>query len=363
MTNQVVLPGGGRIAGFDGLRAIAVVATISVHLGHRWLDGVSVFFVLSGFLITGLLISSDDQSLWRFWGRRVLRLYPALLLYLAGVAVFAALGWATVPVAAYVAGLLYLTNYAAFPALGRETSHLWSLAVEEQYYLLWPVVLLWARRMAMPLCVAAVGLSWWWRAYPPYDPTRYVERFFLPAADSVLIGCLAALLVCARPDHPVARAVMRTNLSLVAGVGVIVLSALVMPAVPERGDHVAATLLEAERVGVALVLLWVCGHQRSWLVRVLEVSPLRYLGVISYGVYLWQGLFVRNGPGDPQVVLHEWPWNVVATVAAAALSYEFVERRLLRLKDRLRPATAAGQAPEAGPALRPEGTSSWARAD
>jgi peptidoglycan/LPS O-acetylase OafA/YrhL len=327
----------------DGIRAIAVVATISVHLGHRWLDGVSVFFVLSGFLITGLLVSSGDRSLWQFWGRRMLRLYPALLLYLVGVAVFAALGWATVPMLAYVMGLLYLTNYVPFPLLSRETSHVWSLAVEEQFYLLWPVLLLWGRRLVFPVCSAAVGLSWWWRSFPPVDPSRYVERFFLPAADSVLIGCITALLVCPRPSHPVARALLRTHLSLVLGVCVVGVSTLVVPETPSRGDFVSATLLEAERVGVALVLLWLCGHQSARLVRLLELAPLRYLGVISYGVYLWQGLFVRNGPGDPQVFLHEWPWNVMATLVAAAFSYELVERRVLRLKERLRPASVGSQ--------------------
>lgn len=344
VTKQVVLPGGGRIAGFDGIRAIAVLATISTHLGHRWLDGVSVFFVLSGLLITGLLMKSGDRSLQRFWGRRVLRLYPALLLYLAGLAVFAALGWATVPAVAYVAGVLYLTNYVSFPSLGRETSHLWSLAVEEQYYVLWPIVLLWARRIALPLCLVGVGLSWWWRTYPPIDATRYVERFFLPAADSVLIGCVAALVVCARTDQPLVRAVLRSHLTLTVGLVVVVISSAISPQVPERGDYAASALLELERVAVALVLLWVCGHQGSRLVRLLELAPLRYLGVISYGVYLWQGLFVRNGPGDPQVFLHEWPWNVVATVAMAALSYELVERPILRLKGRL--------GPQAGPVSR-----------
>lgn len=336
-----MLPGGGRIAGFDGIRAIAVVATICTHLGHRWLDGVSVFFVLSGFLITGLMMNNQDRSLLRFWGRRILRLYPALLLYLAGVAVFAALGWATVPLVAYAAGVLYLTNYAPFPALARETSHLWSLAVEEQYYVLWPIVLLWARRLALPACLAGVALSWWWRSYPPIDPSRYVERFFLPAADSVLIGCITALVVYAQADHPLVRAVLRSHLLLAVGVGTVVGLSAVWQQVPERGHYAASTLLELERLAVAAVLLWVCAHQGSRLVRVLEVPPLRYLGVISYGVYLWQGLFVRNGPGDPRVFLHEWPWNVVATIAVAALSYELVERPLLRLKDRLRPRVPA----------------------
>ncbi|GAA1777260.1 hypothetical protein GCM10009795_024200 [Nocardioides hankookensis] len=330
----VVVPGRGRIAGFDGLRAIAVAATISTHLGHKWADGVTMFFVLSGFLITGLLMNSGDRSVWRFWGRRVLRLYPALVLYLIAVAAFGVLGWATVPWEALVAGGFYLTNYAPFPALARETSHLWSLAVEEQFYVLWPLVMVWGRRIALPLAIAGVCASWWWRTYPPADLNHYVDRYFLPAADAILIGCILALLVCARPGHRVVRAVAHTPVTLVVSIAAI--------AAPLLSDSlwIDANYLEIQRLAIALLLLWVCGNQRSWPVRLLEVQPILYLGTISYGIYLWQGLFVRNGPIDPVIVLHEWPWNVLATVAAATLSYELVERRFLRLKDRFRPRPA-----------------------
>lgn len=329
-----VLPGQGRIAGFDGLRAIAVVATISVHLGHRWLDGVALFFVLSGFLITGIMLKDGDRSTWRFWGRRVLRLYPALLLYLLGMWVFVLAGWASVPWLAFVAGALYLTNYVPFPLLARETSHLWSLAVEEQFYLLWPIVMFWARRLALPACAVGISVSCWWRVNPPTDPTRYVDRYFLPAADAILIGCFVALVVCGRPEHPVVRAVLRSPATLITGLAVLAYPWVMSIDWDAQLDQPA--YLEAQRLALVLVLLWVCGNQHSWVVRALEVPPLRYLGMISYGVYLWQGLFVRNGPGDPRMILHEWPWNVIATFGAAVLSYELVERRFLALKDRFR---------------------------
>ena len=80
------------------------------------------------------------------------------------------------------------------------------------------------------------------------------------------------------------------------------------------------------------------------MVTAFEWQPLRYLGRISYGIYLWQGVFVRNGPGDPAGWFHRWPYNVILTVIAAILSFEFVERRFLRLKNRTRQATPISSA-------------------
>lgn len=108
---------------------------------------------------------------------------------------------------------------------------------------------------------------------------------------------------------------------------------LVIPWLPPQPG--AILLLELQRVGVACGVVWICWNQTSGIVRALEWPPLRYVGRISYGVYLWQGLFLRNGPADPAGWFHRFPFNVGLTFAVAAASFELVERRFLTLKSRL----------------------------
>jgi len=339
----VIVPGGGHIRGFDGVRAIAVAFVIIIHLGayigdrarFRPLgDGVMIFFVLSGFLITGLLLNDSARRLGRFYARRALRLYPALLLYLCAVALFGVLGYTSVPSAALVAGALYVSNYMPHTSIARETSHLWSLGVEEQFYRVWPLVIFYVRRWALAVAVAAIAASWLWRLYPPHDPSRYVDRYFLPAADSILFGCIAALVVCG--NSMLAARTLRWCSS--PTVLVAALCCYVSPALQHANAagevNNASPLAYVQRLGVVLVLLWICCNQTSPVVRALEFRPVRYLGRISSGIYLWQGLFVRNGPGDPAGWFDRPPFNVILAIACAAVSFELVERRFLALKDR-----------------------------
>lgn len=349
-----VMPGQGYIRGFDGLRAIAVLLVISIHLGAYngrysgyayFADGVAIFFVISGFLITGILLNDQHRSILRFFARRMLRLYPALLLYVAGLTVFARMGWATVPAGATVTALTYTSNYAPFTSSARETSHLWSLGVEEQFYLVWPMVIFYMRRLAPLLAIAGIGAAWWLRVYPPIDKAHYVDRYFIPAADSILIGCLAALIICPRfrTSTTVQRLTSAPETLFVAIICFVAPKWLLLPYLSERQQ--VFVNLEIQRVGVALLVLWICTNQASGLVRRLEWRPLRYLGRISYGVYLWQGLFVRNGAADPAGWFQRWPYNFILAICVAALSYELVERRFLRLKNRM----SAGRADDDDP--------------
>ncbi len=346
---EATLPGEGYIRGFDGMRALAVMMVIQGHLGFTqgtfepfsgMNDGVAIFFVMSGFLITGLLLREQDKGgiqVLRFYGRRILRLYPALLLYVAGVAIADWLDIATVKPVAYVASLTYLMNYISPANHSRELSHLWSLAVEEQFYLTWPLVMKYARRIVMPLAVVALIASFWLRVHP-LDPTnRLIPRWFLPAADSILLGSVAALIVVPRYRS---TAWMRRLLSSpeCLMLAVVAYTAFKWSVIPGIGvGNSAFVLLYIQHAGVVLGLIWICTNQQSLLVRTLELAPIAYLGRISYGIYLWQGLFVRNGPADPRSWVHEFPVNVVLSVAVAALSYSLVERRFLSIKRYFKP--------------------------
>ena len=278
-SSNLIPPGKGYIRGFDGLRAIAVLMVISNHLdtaGGKYFnitDGVMIFFVMSGFLITGILLNDVHRSIVRFFARRVLRLYPALILYLGAVVIFGRFGWSNAIPMAVIAGFAYFTNFVPTRILARETSHLWSLGVEEeQFYLVWPfvVVISHLRRLTLPLAVIGVAASWALSVWPIDDPTRHVERMFIPAADSILMGCIVALIVCSS---------IGISHKVVAFRGVLAVAVacylaprwLTIPIVSARMSEVAVSYVQ--RLGVVVLILWVCSQQASRL-----VSPASGMG-------------------------------------------------------------------------------------
>ena len=355
--------------GLDGLRAIAVAGVFLYHSRIDWLPGgflgVDLFFVLSGYLITSLLLveweARNRIDLRRFWWRRARRLLPALV-----VVVLAALILASVFARAdlsktrgdAVSSLLYYTNWhliianhSYFARMGNPSllGHLWSLAVEEQFYIVWPLLLvpglvLLGRKRLPLLVVAGIGGSaalMWLLYNPEGDPSRVYygtdTRAFL-----LLMGILLALVWPA-----IER--LRRSLPLLELLGIAALVATVLlfrqmqdfnPTLYRGGDLAAAFCFA--------VLIAAVAHPRTGIGRALGVAPLRWLGERSYGIYLWHLPVVElMRPG----VDISWtgPGVVVAQAAiilsAAALSYRFVEqpirtgilqRRLAQLSRRLR---------------------------
>ena len=344
----------GRILGFDGLRAIAVVLVVFSHAGliegGVWESsgmarvfnaqvGVQIFFVLSGLLITHLLLAEHARTgridLTRFYLRRVLRIFPV---YYAAIALSFALAVAdiySIHPRAFVAAIVYVMNFAPWDFMEATFSHFWSLAVEEHFYFFWPlaVVLARGRVLAAGLITATtVLLMLLWLAFPPVFvvelvPSHPVGRWTIPAALPILIGCLAATLLW-----------RRTLTSGVARVlGIAGLLAFLLPAIPSAQALVPAalhTLLSS--AAIAAMMAFVVCSPRSLVVKLLELRPLIYLGSISYGIYIWQGIFSGNGPYRQQP---GWPPDplvgAVLAVAVAALSYHFFEEPILRYKDRL----------------------------
>jgi peptidoglycan/LPS O-acetylase OafA/YrhL len=357
-------PGGGdagrlaRRPGLDGLRAVAVLSVIAFHFGATWLPGgfigVDVFLVLSGFLITALLLaeraSTGRVAVGAFWARRARRLLPALLLLLAVLSAWAAL-WATAEQAAGLrrdagAALLYVANWwfiadsaqymaAAEPSL---LLHTWSLGLEEQWYVILPllaVALLRGRtattvRLLIVLAGLAIGsalLMAWLAAHGAEHARVYYgtdTRLF-----ALLLGALAATLVH-RYGWP------RPRLADVSGVGALV------------GLAVAATRLGplhpfAFRGGLVLVAVAAAGvvvaaaTPGTVLGRLLAWRPLVAVGVVSYGLYLW------HWPMHRLLLDQPWWWRLAVAGAAATVSYLAIERPVRRatwagIPLRLRPA-------------------------
>ena len=342
----------------DGLRGLAVAAVVAFHTGHLrggWL-GVDMFFVLSGFLITGLLLQERTTegtiSLPAFWRRRALRLLPALALVLVAVAVYAR--WYALPRELHqlrvdvVSTLTYSANwvsvaghrgYWAQYALPSPLAHTWSLAIEEQFYLVWPlvVVAVLGRRAPRPrvgalaiVCAAGaigsavVAIT---LAFGGADPSRLYAGTDTRAS-ALLLGAFVAVVNHRRGPirSKVARRAWQT-----AALGGVTLIAIAMVELDGQQDLVYRGGLVLCSVAAASIVWSVAQPEPGLLARALSWRPLRALGTISYGVYLWHWpviVFLR----PPRTHITGWPLTVVqvaCTLGLAMFSYVVIERPLL----------------------------------
>lgn len=365
---HVTLP---HVPALDGLRGVAVVGVLLFHAGHLrgGFLGVDLFFTLSGFLITTLLLVEHDRtgtvSLRRFWGRRARRLLPALLALVVAASVLGRhllradqlerFGVQVLGTLGYVANwaeVAHQHDYWALFDAPTPLDHVWSLAIEEQFYLLWPLVVVGAlrlvphrRRLAVGLLavggtVASVAASWWvlgagdgiTRAYYGTD-TR---------AASILVGAALATLTAGR----VRTASPRERLLTAAAVPAAVLLGASWFVTTGADEWLYRWGFGAHAVLTSVVIAAVAGPSPGWLGRALGNRVLCRIGVVSYGLYLWHWpLYVlldetRTGlDGAALTAL-----RLLASGGAAFASYHLLERPIRQQRSRLpRPAwTAAG---------------------
>ncbi|MHA3835669.1 acyltransferase family protein [Terrabacter sp. AAH1] len=326
----------------DGVRGLAILLVVAAHSGLpvRWggLSGVTLFFVLSGYLITSLLIREHDRysvlSLWRFWGRRALRLLPALVLLLAAVPVLlASTNPQTLthyPVQA-LASILYVGNYVRI--LGTDLgvlNHLWSLSVEEQFYVIWPtlfiVIVRWFRSKALTIVLTLAAVATFYSVWTQGSSVR-LDISTETNAFALLLGvCLAFALA-----HLRSRGVglPATN----PAVPFVVLVAL--SSFPGRALSVDHPLFRPLGAVFALIGLWlvysaVTGHSRFVGSRFMV-----FFGTISYALYLWHQTLINS----KLLGEHSTPRNLVLIAAAILiswLSWVLVEKPLGRLRGPLR---------------------------
>ncbi len=342
------------LSALDGLRAVAVIAVMIYHADAGWLPGgylgVEVFFTISGYLITALLITEFERTgsvdLIDFWKRRARRLLPALGVLLVGVAVLSlftardALGNLTGQAAAALAYVtnwsLILTEQSYFESFGRPPllQHLWSLAIEEQFYLAFPPLFILGRRLLgrrMSMAAVAVGIvastALMWALFEPnVDPSRLYYGTDTRAA-GILVGVLLAMVW--RPWASLGVGSVRTaaipDLLGVVGIVVLLSQFVLLSAYDERlyqGGFLLVAIATAAVIGSIVTPGSFLSVPLSWTV-------LRWIGARSYGLYLWHWpLFMVLRPGVDTVVGDPWLTLVRlgATVAIAELSFIYVEQ-------------------------------------
>ncbi|UAB78162.1 acyltransferase [Erythrobacter sp. SCSIO 43205] len=347
------------IKGFDGLRAISVIFVILTHLGvytvaksHGVLSdnaapivsgttGVQVFFVLSGFLITSLLIKEHEASgtisLKGFYIRRAFRILPLYVLCLALTLVIDLFVWDVASAPSLIYAALFNTSFIPREDYSQILGHTWSLSVEEHFYVLWPAALLFAYRFnyARALLHLGVGIVITLILYAAtirleeINDAYFVGRWSVFAGAWIAFGCIAAIVI----NGPYRRAnvFLASRAALLIGAALFFHS-LVLGIVPKPLDELLRVM------GVVLIVCWIVRNQASALVKALEYEPLAYTGKISYGLYMWQGLMLSTGP--ERAAGQVWPLNpglgLLLLCVVAPLSYHFFEKRFLALSARYR---------------------------
>lgn len=348
-----------RIPSLDGLRALAILLVVLDHsFGHFAGGGigVNVFFVLSGFLITSVLVAEREKTgrvaLGLFYARRLLRLYPALI---AMLVVTVALGCS--PRSAVIAAT-YTTNlFNTWGDVVASYGHTWSLALEEQFYLLWPLLLVvairsrWASVLALGvLAVASASIAFLGTQSMVAHEGMITSAVFNPIwqAHGLLIGCALALVL---PGRSVPR-----PRALVAGGGSAVLAVAVLASVTVERHWAAGWNLLAEIAAAAMIAAMVQGGPLRGLGRLFASRIAVWIGERSYGIYLWHLPLITLGLSHGLSLTKAAAIGVPSAFLAATMSFRWVEAPFLRMKNRLQPSTPspAFQMRAADPAARAE---------
>jgi peptidoglycan/LPS O-acetylase OafA/YrhL len=343
-----------HLPALDGLRAVAVGIVIIYHAGYDRVSGdlgVTAFFVLSGFLITWLLLKEEDKngtiSLRSFYLRRSLRIFPAYFVFVAiSFALDLALGdpW---DLKSVVSAVTYTINYRnAFFGHDGPIPHAWSLAVEEQFYLVWPVLLI-ALMRSRKLLSGLIGIilgvcAWRSLLYVGLGvPNHYVYNAFDTRFDSLAIGCLLAVMTRIPAFVNVSR---RLGAKAVYPIPVILLIYVSRDLIGPTWHNTLGYTVDSALFAILIVQLMQLSAEPGW--RWLDSRLAVWIGALSYPLYLWHiwGLSMADNLTRSDGRSVNFIVGVVLSFALASLSYYGFEKHFLKLKGRLSQSVSTGVA-------------------
>lgn len=340
------------IKGYDSLRAISIIFVLFAHLGLKqylpendyvgqrvWQlmsggTGVQIFFTLSGFLITSILLKElkeyNSIHFRFFFIRRFLRLLPPLIVLYIVIFVLMLNGSINDSGYGIIFSFFYIYNFIPNKFYTSELGHTWSLSVEEQYYFVWPFVIHFVRerKKLFLIIFAVVAVSF--LSYYIYPHISFTGRFkptrwFIPAVSSIIIGSFFGII--AFQMNPKWKELKHNNRNLLIAGIVLYLFPLYTP--------ILQLIVVFQAVGISLILMWISLNQESKLTTLLDNKVLSYIGKLSYGLYVYHGIFIRTGPGS-ELWIQQFPQNVFFTVCMAIASYHFLEMPILKLKKHFR---------------------------
>lgn len=333
-----------RIPSLDGLRAISILLVIIGHiLGTKNFPiqtddifnlgnlGVRVFFIISGFLITGILLYEYEKTstidLKKFYYRRTLRIFPPFYFFLAIVFILMLINFLDLSIWKWLMAVLYVSNYAEIGAW--ELGHTWSLAVEEQFYLIIPFLLFFTnkRKTFFILCLVII-LAPFIRLSTYYlisnTEARWVSYGFQANADSLATGCLLAFLREKLTRNKIYQRVLGNPFFF--AIPIVALSLNLLHERPRIYLFLAITLIN---LCIVLCIDWAVTFYKSPFGRMLNSRPLVYFGMLSYSIYLWQQLFLNRHSNS---IITTFPFNIILAILCALLSYYLIEKPSLRFR-------------------------------
>ena len=365
MATQLKVRGSGYLPTLDGWRTLAIALVICSHNQIRmtapWSrftgfgeQAVDLFFALSGFLICHRLLGEEQQtgaiSLRGFYIRRVFRLQPAALTYLLTVALLAAASVVAVHWTEWFAAIFgfynLLRNPGDYPSWF--TGQFWSLSAEEQFYLVLPAFLVLVRRKRLLILSSLTVLLEAWRFYVArtgfLNPEHSYHRSDL-VVGCIAIGCVTSLLLRMPKVQDAAKRYLHPWITV--SYTIVIMTYFYFR---HTNLHHAASVTTYPLLVVSTML-----HPRAWLSRLLELPPVRYIGRLSYSIYLWQQMFFRAIFVPPPGVRANGWLCLAAAMGCACLSYHFIEQPLIRIGHRIAMrytrASSEAQRPEPATAI------------
>ncbi len=346
----------GKLPSLNGLRALSIILVISDHLYLKGFIhklkfpfyindiffvgnfGVNIFFIISGFLITSLLIAEEEKNnsinLKNFYIRRTLRIFPAYYFLLLVYFILEINNIINIPKIAWLTSITY-TKYFFNNVNDWYTGHTWSLCVEEHFYLFWPFLFTKGKRFRNISLFILILVPIFYRFYLNLrfpDDSFWSHRFnIFSRIDAIAFGCLFAIY----KERILEIINKRWNLVLVVSFIVIMIFNYFDNKLPQ--EHIVkeiyylfgGTYGTVANLAIACIMIVsVFGPKSSWWYIFLNNKYLNYIGILSYSIYLWQEIFIN----DTSLMINHFPLNLLFIPLAALFSYYVIEKPFLKLK-------------------------------